>query len=298
MKKFGVVGNAVALLTVVLMFTACTTSSEDYNRGIFNTSNLPYAVPDSDGGYGSFAFDNYGDLLFTVNDADEIRQMDRHSGAVSVVATGVSGGNVLLGMACINNIIYAGDDAGNIFEVNPQTGVSVSIINLSGAEINGLAVAPSGFGSYGGHLIATTDNGDIYAVDQTLAVPTVTLIANIGVTEASALVFGSDGTLYVADNGGGRIVTVTAGGTVANFATGLDEPDGLAVDNSAGIIYVADSGDDMLKSVTIPGGAVTNTASYDFDSGFWPSPILFDPETNILLLGTGEDSLTIRYYSF
>jgi len=296
MKKSGFFLKALALLAVVFVFASCS-SADDYSRGTFNTTNLPYAVTDSDVGYGSFAFDNYGDLLFTVNNEDEIRQMDRHSGVVSVVATGVSGGNVLLGMACINNIIYVGDVAGNIFEVDPQTGVSVSIINISGEEINGLAVAPSGFGGYGGQLIAATDGGYIYAIDQTLAVPAATMIADISGI-ASALVFGSDGTLYVADNINGKIVTVTAGGTVTDFATGLSEPDGLAIDDSAGVMYVADCGDDMLKSVTIPGGVVSNTASYNFDSGFWPSPILFDPETNILLLGTGESDLTINYYSF
>lgn len=277
------------------MFAACAKSGDSYNWGNFNTTNLPYLVPDSDGGYGSFAFDSYGDLIFTVNEADEIRQMDRHTGIVTTVATGVSGGYALLGMVCINNIIYVGDDQGDIFEVDPQTGVSTLIMFISGAEINGLAVAPSGFGSYGGQIITATDNGDIYAINQTLAVPTATLIANIGAVSASALAFGSDGTLYVADNTNGKIVTVTDGGVVADFATGMSEPDGIAIDDAGGVMYVADSDDDALYEITIPGGVVSNIGSYDFDSGFWPSPILWDSTSGILLFGTGESDLTINY---
>lgn len=296
MKKFGMVFSMLALMAAVLIFGACAKSSDSYNWGNFNTTNLPYPVPDSDGSYGSFAFDSYGDLIFTVNDSDEIRQMDRHSGVVTTVATGVSGGYTLLGMVCINNIIYVGDEQGDIFEVDPQTGVSTLIMFISGEEINGLTVAPTGFGGYGGQIIAATDNGYIYAIDQTLAVPTATLIADISGI-ASALAFGSDGTLYVADNDNGRIVTVTAGGVVADFATGLNEPDGIAINDADGIMYIADSGDDTIYQAPIPGGGVVTVflTPVDFDSGFWPSPVLFDSITNILLFGEGETSLTIDY---
>ena len=300
MKKFRIILKIFALLTVIFMFAACGAGNGPAGTAseAFNTSNLPYAVPDSSYGAGTFAFDADGNLLFTVNKADEIRLMNRETGAVSTVATGISGGSFLLGMVYNGGYIYVGDDSGYIYQIDPATGVSTLVINLPGEGPNGLAVAPSTFGSYGGQLIVATSSGHIYAVDQSLAVPTATLIVDVGATYLSYLIFGSDGTLYVADNGGGRIVTVTSGGSVADFATGLNYPDGLAIDDSAGYLYVACYGDDTLKSVTIPGGVVSTVGSYNFDSGYAPSPIIYDSASNILLLGTGETSLTINYYSF
>lgn len=57
----------------------------------FNTSCLPLTVTNSDGGYGSFTFDADGNLLFVVNDEDEIRLLNRNTCTVTTVATEVSG---------------------------------------------------------------------------------------------------------------------------------------------------------------------------------------------------------------
>jgi len=263
----------------------------------FNTSCLPLAVTGSDGSYGSFTFDANGNLLFVVNDADEIRLLDRSTCTVTTVATGVSGGSLLLGMTYYQDSIYVGADNGNIYKVDPTTGSSTLLTTMAGEEINGLVIAPATYSPYGGQLIVATYPGNIYAVDQSVVSPTPALIANIGSSYASALIFGSDGTLYVADNGN-KIVTVTAAGVVADFATGFSKPDGLAFDTTGGLLYVADSGDDTLKSVTIPGGSVSTITSVDFDDGFWPSPIIYDVTSNILLMGSGEDSLIIVNHNF
>jgi hypothetical protein len=298
MKKRRIVSIVIALLIVIFMLTACTpgngpTAPPQKALSAFNTSCLPLAVTGSDGSYGSFTFDANGNLLFVVNDADEIRLLDRNTCTVTTVATGVSG-NTLLGMTYYQDSIYVGDDYGNIYKVNPTNGSSTLLTTASGT-INGLVIAPAIYGSYGGQLIVATYNGNIYAVDQSVTSPTPVLIANIGAI-ASALIFGSDGTLYVADHDNNKIVTVTAAGVVADFATGLSQPDGLAIGDSAGLLYVANSGDDTLKSVTIPGGSVSTITSVDFDDGWYPSPIIYDATSNILLMGSGEDSLTIVYY--
>jgi hypothetical protein len=262
----------------------------------FNTSSLPYTVTGSGVGFGSFTFDANGNLLFVVNYANEIRSLDRITGTVTAVATGVSGGSDLLGIAYYQGSIYVGDNNGNIYKVDPTTGSSTLFTPIS-SPVNGIVIAPATFGSYGGQLIVATYNGDIYAIDQSVASPTPVLIANIGAI-ASALIFGSDGTLYVADHDDSSIVTVTAAGVVADFVTtGLNQPDGLAIDNSGGLLYVADSGDDTVYSVTIPGGIVSTVTSADFDSGWYPSPLICDPASNILLMGTGETSLIINYFN-
>jgi hypothetical protein len=261
----------------------------------FNTSCLPLSIADATG-YGSFTFDAYGNLLFVVSGTDEIRSLDRSTCAVTTVATGISGGSTLLGMTYYQDFIYVGNNNGNIYKVNPITGSSTLLTTISSNQINGLVIAPATYGSYGGQLIVATYPGNIYAVDQSLASPTPALISNIGSQEVSALIFGSDGTLYVADRGNSKIVTVTATGVVADFATaGLSGPDGLAFGN--GVLYVANSDDDTLKSVTIPGGSVSNITSVDFDGGFWPSRLIYDATSNIVLMGTGSSSLIIDFYN-
>ena len=157
---------------------------------------------------------------------------------------------------------------GNIYQVDPETGSSTLLTTLSSA-VNGIVIAPATYGSYGGQLIVATYAGHIYAVDQSVASPTPVQITYIG-TSASALVFGSNGTLYVADYWNNKILTVTAAGVVADFVTtGLSGPDGLAFGN--GVLYVANADDDTVKSVTIPGGTVSTVTSADFDGGWYPS---------------------------
>jgi len=304
MKKRRIVSIVIALLIVIFMLTSCTpgngpTPPPKKALSAFNTSCLPLTVTGTDGGYGSFTFDANGNLLFVVNDSDEIRLLDRNTCTVTTVATGVSGvsGNTLEGMTYYQNSIFVGDDYGKIYQVNPTNGSSTLLTTISSGTINGLVIAPAAYGSYGGQLIVATEDGDIYAVDQSVASPTPVLIANIGGSYASALIFGSDGTLYVADWNNSKIVTVTAAGVVADFATGLNGPDGLAIDDNAGLLYVANSNDDTLKSVTIPGGSVSTVTSVDFDDGWYPSPIIYDATSNLLLMGSGEDSLTIVYYN-
>ena len=260
----------------------------------FNTSCLPIQAAVSSNGYGSFAFDNDGNLLFTAGDANDIGLLNRTSCTLTTVANDV--GNDMLGIVYDQGWIYAGDNGGNIYKVNPATGSSTVLVNV-GSAANGLVIAPATYGSYGGQLIVATYSGNIYAVDQSVASPTPVVIADAG--EASALIFSSNGTLYVADAENIKIVTVTAAGVVADFVTtGFIEPDGLAINSNGSLLYVADSGDDTVKSVTIPGGVVSTITSVDFDSGWYPSPIIYDAASNMLLMGSSEDDLSISNYNF
>jgi sugar lactone lactonase YvrE len=270
----------------------------------FNTSSLPLAVTGSINiAFGGFTFDAGGNLLFAVNQANEIRSLNRITGAVTTIATGVSGGNTLLGITYNNGSIFVGAFSGNIYKVDPTSGSSTLFAIIPPpmdmeptSPVNGIVIAPATFGSYGGQLIVATYNGYIYAVDQSVSSPHPVLITTIG-GWTNALIFGSDGTLYVLDWDDRKIVTVTAAGVVADFATGFSSPSGLAINSSGGFLYVADPGDDTIKSVTIPGGVVSTIAtSINFSPGSHPSPITYDATSNILLFGiTTGSGETITY---
>jgi hypothetical protein len=59
-------------------------------------------------------------------------------------------------------------------------------------------------------------------------------------------------------------------------------------------MFVADSGTDTLYQVTLPGGTRTSLGSFDFDSGYYPTGLVWDSAGGVLLMATGESSLTIR----
>ncbi len=289
------------LLTSVMMLGSCSGNDGDAvvffpgwsEWSEFNTSCLPLAFAGSTGSFGSFTFDGDGNLLFPMSNLDEIRSLARDSCTVTTVAAPVAGAPDLLGIVYHDGWIYVGHTNSDIHRINPETGAG-SVLSTVGSAVTGLGIAPAGFGDYGGQLIVATYSGGIYALDLSDPAPVPVQLANTG-TIASSMVFGSDGTLYIADYPNNKILTVTAGGTVADFATGLNQPDGLAINNEAGLLYVANVGDDTLKSVTIPGGVVTTMANYDFDGGWYPSPIIYDEVSSILLMGTGDSSMTIEY---
>jgi sugar lactone lactonase YvrE len=275
--------------------------------GAFNTSFLPYAVPGSTyNGFGGCTLDPDGNLLYVVNMIHQVRSLNRITGLETTIANSIPG-VALLSITYNNGSIYVGDDSGNIYKVNPSTGTSTLLATVTGG-IQGLAIAPSGFGSYGGQLIAITlfaidpeddpikYSGYLYAIDQSQSSPVPVQIKDLKIMP-TAMVFGSDGTLYVADYTNNKIITVSSTGVKTDFATGFSGPDGLTIDNSGGFLYVADSTSYSLYRVTIPGGIVSTVAtSINFDHNFWPTPIVYDPVSNIVIFGiTAGTGMTISY---
>lgn len=260
----------------------------------FNSACFPLAVTGTTTSIASYTSYASGDLLFTSYDTDDIRVLNRKTCTLTTLASNVSGSE-LLGITYdpSHNMIYVGSTDNNIYAVDPTDGSS-SVLTAVVANANGLVIAPTGYGSYGGQLIAALDNGQIFAIDQ--ALPTPTLIGNIPNAIATDLIFDSDGTLYVADFTFGNILIMpSSGGTPVAFATNLSRPDGLAIDNDGRRLLVADSGLNQLIQVPIPGATPVNLTVSDFDIGFTPSGIFFD-EFSTVIFGTGGSSQTITSF--
>ena len=319
MKRLRIVSLAIALLTVIFMLTSCGSGGwgepqpENESLSAFNTSCLPLTVDDGESS-GNFALDANGNLLFHVDQKDEIRSLNRSTCVVTTVATDVSFNaigsleNEFRAMTYYDGSIFIGGYSGNIYKTDQATGNSTLLTfipdpndpsdPINGDPINGLVIAPATFSPYGGQLIVATYSGHIYAVELSVAPHTPVQFAYIG-TSASALIFDSNGTLYLADWWHSKIVILTAAGAVADFATGLDYPDGLAFGNN--VLYVSndsnDSTDGKITSVTIPGGVVSDITPAVFNWGWAPSPIIYDAASNILLMGLYTPSgLVIDYY--
>ncbi|MEP6848835.1 MAG: hypothetical protein ABI999_08250 [Acidobacteriota bacterium] len=75
-----------------------------------------------------------------------------------------------------------------------------------------------------------------------------------------------NGAVYVSDGQNGKILTVSATGTIAAFAQGLDTPSGIAFDKN-GDLLVADSGTSSIKKID-DAGKVSTIAGIDRNPGY------------------------------
>lgn len=255
----------------------------------FNTSCLPLTTVASS--YGDVALNARGDLLIANTLDNNILLLDRASCTTSTIAT-ISGQNLIsVAEDAARNRLYAvAAVTGYVYEIDPDTGDATLLVDI-GISVNAIVVAPAGYGSYAGQLIIAGSDGIIYAVDQTATTPVPVSIVDIG-TAALDLIFSSDDTLYVADYDNGKVVTVAANGTLADFAAGFVNPDGLAIDNTGARLFIADSGvaADKLYSAAIPSGTVTELGIVNFGDGPYPTGLAFDGYSTILM-HTGDSQI-------
>lgn len=98
-----------------------------------------------------------------------------------------------------------------------------------------------------------------------------------GLNNPTGLAIDGDGNLYVADSGDGTILRFNSSGTASVFASGLNDPTGLAFDNS-GSLYVANVGSRTIEKFN-PNGSGTVFAS---GLNFWgPAYLAFDAAGNL-----------------
>ena len=123
-------------------------------------------------------------------------------------------------------------------------------------------------------------------VTLTGALPFLTSTFASGFNEPDGLAFDAAGNLYVANAGTGTVDKVTPAGVVSTFASGFNDPFGLAFD-AAGNLYVANFGVDTVSEVT-PAGVVST-----FASGFnEPVGLAFDAAGNLYVANFGVGTVS------
>jgi DNA-binding beta-propeller fold protein YncE len=193
--------------------------------------------------------------------------------------------NTILGVGIIGTTLYVGQNNGEIdtFNISLPTPTATLLATVPGS-LNGngnadFAVAPASFGAFGGQLIAC--NGGVYAVNPTTGAKTDIFVGSGD--HYSSLDFGPNGTLYVADYDAGTVLTVSATGTTALFATlSGSSPDGLAVNPVTGNIFVADSSNSQIITITPAGVQSTFATGVDFSGGYYPSGLAFSSDGSTL----------------
>lgn len=146
--------------------------------------------------------------------------------------------------------------------------------------VNAIAVAPPGFGAFGGQIVGVTTAGTVVAVN-----PANNVQTTIGTTSGilSDLVFSTNGTtLYIANNTNNNIQAMTSAGVFSQFIGGLSQPDGIAMDSDGSRMIVAHypSGG-RLDRVSIPGAVLTAGVAANIDGGYYTTGVIMDGSDNV-----------------
>jgi len=97
----------------------------------------------------------------------------------------------------------------------------------------------------------------------------------------------ADFTMYVANGGDGTVSTITSTGVVSTFASGFDQPRGLAFDRNNNL-YVTNYGNGTISKVT-PAGVVST-----FASGLnTPAALAFDGNDNLYVTDYIDDTVSM-----
>ena len=240
---------------------------------------------------GDMTFDGNCDLLVGGCIGNGIYRISHTTGAVTSLATSLANAR---GVAyrSTDGLVYT-SDADEIYVLNPSPTL---VVNL-GNYITSIAVAPAGWGSYGGRIVAAQYDGDVYAVNPTG--PVSTLVGTLAGAQLSDLAFASDGNLYVVRYDQGQLLSVTPAGVFAVVATGLGNPTGLASDPLGARLFVADDGAGRVWQVALPAGTATQVGTGVFDSGWAVSGLARDGAGHLLMMvgcsggGACVNSLTV-----
>jgi hypothetical protein len=252
----------------------------------FSNVTFPVAVAGPMSGSGQLEMAFGGDLFVAGLDTKDIFRVSQLDGTVTTFATDVTTSTNLLSLAFdpAANVLYAGSDGGTLVRVSSAGAVS-SFATVAG-QLNTLAIAPAGFGAYGGQVIVGSTLG-LYAVDPSTSPATVTAISTSAGNISDLTFLG--GMLYAVT--GNSVVIIEPDDTVTPVTILSGSVDGIVYDPKRNVFYVADSTNDELYTVATDGTATT-MGSYDFDSGFFISGlVLVNPD--LLVIGTGETSLSL-----
>ena len=254
--------------------------------GAFMQGFLPVRLPGA--GRGDVAFRTGGDL-YAVDGSSDVTAIACSNGAVSLFAQ-VDNGNAVLRSITVgpDGRVYAGDGSGRVWATDADKSQFSLLIDTGSSPLTGLAVAPEGFGSFGGQLIAAAGSAGILRITTSSDLAAVATL--VDPSEVYVDVAFSGTTLFALDATNDEIDTVAAAGTratLAGTAGTLGNPVGMAVDDGRAEIWVADAGVDALRALPVTGGAPSDRAPYDFDASA-PSGLAYDGSGTLAWITRGS----------
>ncbi len=189
-----------------------------------------------------------------------------------------------------NNLLYVGV-VDKIYTITTAGGSPQVLPGASvGSYVNGLAFAPAGWGSYGGHIIVSRSTGAVVAVDPGSGTP-----VTIGTTSGNVSDVEFDGqNLYVAAYTQKKVLLLSPAGTFTTLGTAPCSVDGLAVEEGKRV-FAACGSNNQIYALAIPGGAATLVVPTSALNGGWaPAGLIWDGLNNLIVM---EDGFKLSIYS-
>jgi hypothetical protein len=246
----------------------------DWNPALFPIIfGMSYSV-------GDMTFDQQCNLYMSGDDATVYKFLHNTTN-VSQIATFV---NTARGIAYRpqDNLIYVAT-YDSISKMTTSGGNIQTVISGLSPYLNGMAVAPSGWGNFGGHLVVGSSSGQIYLINP--AAPTPTVLASTGFSEVSDVVFDKQNkVLYVASYSSSTIHIVSPQGVLSNYLTAPCNPDGIAVDDGQRVFFACGSNNNVWK-VNIPTPGTPQLVGNPFLNGSWaPAALIYDGLDNLIVV--------------
>lgn len=266
----------------------CTVLNDPDCGCSINPAIFPLLITGSTVGVGQVAFDPSCNLLVVHGNPRNLVRVNGGNGSQTVVAANIGAGSYALGVTYrpVDGLNYVSLDSGQVLSVT--NGGMTNLIYDHTSEVEALAIAPSTFGAFGGQIIGTTQTGQVLAINP--SGPTVTVVG-MDTGTLSSLVFSASGTLYVVNYTQGRVSSVTSSGVFTTVSTLGFAGDGIAIDNAGNRLFVSRESNDQLYQVPLMTGIPALIGSFDFDSTWFVSALVYDGQR--LLMGTGESSQTL-----
>jgi DNA-binding beta-propeller fold protein YncE len=138
-------------------------------------------------------------------------------------------------------------------------------------------------------VIFTSDSasGAVYRIDE----GEKTMLFQSAAVQPRGLDLDTFGRLYIADGLGQQILRLTTEGNLESFASGLPDPQGIAIDRNTGNLFVANATTNEVWFVSAAGSSAPLASAQGLNQ---PVAVVFDSVQQVLYVGNGGDGTIYR----
>lgn len=270
-----------SVLTAVLALSvpslrAVTLSQAGYTDLVYGNTGVSSS-------FGNVATSAAGDVFFVGGFDSNLYRSVANSGTFSSY---LNVGGTGLGLARNGNFLYVGVESQKILRIDLSAASpsAVQIGTISNNSPQALAIAPAGWGSYGGKLIIGGES-QLYAMD--LATGVSTQIGSLS-RPISAIAFTASGVLLATDYNGSGILQIGSDGTTSTFRSlSSGGVDGMVIHPSTGKIYTFNSSTREIREIAADGSSdISFATGLSLNGGYYPSAAAFSATGDRLFYAT------------
>lgn len=295
-ENIGLDGNGTWRLTITDLangdggtlgqFCVQITNASTASDCAFDTALLPVnAHPGNH--FGDFDFDGDCNLQVSGGFNNNLIEIDGTTGAVTTRVAAFPGIGAVNGVAyraSDDTTFVATDSTARLFSVAPDDSF-VEIMVLP-TLMNSISLVPEGFGAFGGQLVGSGLDGQVWIIDPDNA--SAVALSNLADNILSDVTIDPETNIGYAVTQNGNVRTFDAAGGSALLVAGIFGADGVTVDPGVAL-YLAEPNTQTVVRVDLGTLAQTSYPGQTFDGGYYTSGILFDSAGTVLTKVSGAN---------